>query len=356
MRDRLRRPHGEEGVVAILVAASMVFFLGLTAFAVDVGNAYATKRKLSTAADGAALAAAQELAFSATTCDNALTRQAAVNVAEDYNVRNQAPAGADVDISCPVGSPGEVTVTNDETVDVLLAGALGQPDFDVAGSAVARYGIPGSVTELAPFSFCETSLAIQAVFAQGPPVPEDSRQTVRVPVVLPEDQSGPAEACDLPAGAVGVLNLQNDGKNVARKVIADWFRGEFDSNPVPEIKFPGAVTANEGAANGNELRDALNEILGETLVFPLHASADGPPDQRFNLSSLVAAKFCGWKLQEKTDDGSGGCPAPLPSLSEPDSYFDLLFVEHIVVGGVSDLCIIPAPCSVGRPRVLELIK
>ena len=56
----------ERGVVAVITAIMMVVLLGMAAFAIDVGHLYAVRADLQTAADAAALAAAEELPHAGT--------------------------------------------------------------------------------------------------------------------------------------------------------------------------------------------------------------------------------------------------------------------------------------------------
>lgn len=62
MKSFFGRLHSDRsGVVAILVALSMVSLAGFTGLAVDVGNVYYAKSKLQASADAAALAGAQDI-------------------------------------------------------------------------------------------------------------------------------------------------------------------------------------------------------------------------------------------------------------------------------------------------------
>ena len=64
-RHRWPRAQGrpdDEGAVAVIVALSAVLLLVLSAFVIDLGNVYATKARLQSAVDSAALAAAQYVA------------------------------------------------------------------------------------------------------------------------------------------------------------------------------------------------------------------------------------------------------------------------------------------------------
>ncbi len=61
MRVQLKH-RDDEGAIAIIVALLSLVLIGMAAFAVDFGNAYAVKRQLSVSADASALDAARAVA------------------------------------------------------------------------------------------------------------------------------------------------------------------------------------------------------------------------------------------------------------------------------------------------------
>src|SRR5579872_7164710 len=63
----LKRMKDESGQVMMLTILSMVVLMGFMAMAVDVGTMYNTKRRVQTAADAAAIAAAVNYNFGGTT-------------------------------------------------------------------------------------------------------------------------------------------------------------------------------------------------------------------------------------------------------------------------------------------------
>ena len=83
MSLRLGARHDERGAVAVLVAILAVFLIGLSAFTVDLGAAYVSKRNLQKAADAGALAAAQVLTAYPGTCDQIRSNSTAVQKAHD---------------------------------------------------------------------------------------------------------------------------------------------------------------------------------------------------------------------------------------------------------------------------------
>ncbi|HET7431886.1 MAG TPA: pilus assembly protein TadG-related protein, partial [Nocardioides sp.] len=87
MRARLRsRRQDERGAFAVLFAALTVMLLVLSAFTVDLGQAYVSKRQLQTAADAGVLAAGQVFIGQTMSCSQA-TQNAALKA--------QAQAAAD---------------------------------------------------------------------------------------------------------------------------------------------------------------------------------------------------------------------------------------------------------------------
>lgn len=126
------RFNSETGSVSVLVAAMIVTLLGFAALAVDIGIGLATaeKRTVVTAADAAALAAAQELVFNPA---------AAQGKAIEYAVQKN---GADADKVTAVVSNGNsaVTVQAGKVVHYGLARVLGFQSVNVSARATAIVG------------------------------------------------------------------------------------------------------------------------------------------------------------------------------------------------------------------------
>lgn len=94
-----RRARGDEGVTLVLVALLLVVLMVFAAFAVDIGGVYAARRQDQTAADVAALAAAQDLQKGEATM---------VATAKQYahdTLDTVLPDGADGWNSCPRPDP-----------------------------------------------------------------------------------------------------------------------------------------------------------------------------------------------------------------------------------------------------------
>jgi Flp pilus assembly protein TadG len=128
------------GQVMIIFALATVVLVGMMALAVDVGFLMAERRQVQSAADSAALAAAQSA------LDNDLAGMTAA--AESYATEN-AGNGATVTVNPNAAGPGaaeryvEVTVTID--VQRFFLGAVYQGDWSTTASAMAAVeGIEGN--------------------------------------------------------------------------------------------------------------------------------------------------------------------------------------------------------------------
>lgn len=130
----------ERGAVAVIIAAAMIFLLGLTALVTDVGNIAFAKRKMVTAADAAALAGAQELVNNPS---NAKSR------AIEYASKNGAsPAKVSVNIS---DDEKEITVLASQVVDYSFARVLGFHSTLVTARAKAIIAPATSLSGIVPF-------------------------------------------------------------------------------------------------------------------------------------------------------------------------------------------------------------
>jgi Flp pilus assembly protein TadG len=124
LTSRLRnRRYDEGGAFAIVFAALVVMLLVLSAFTVDLGQAYVSKRQLQTAADAGALAAAQVYKGQTLTCQqllsNAPLKTAAQQAADRWAQQNRPNAvGTPVQLGC--------NAAGGLTVDYSLTGSTPQ--------------------------------------------------------------------------------------------------------------------------------------------------------------------------------------------------------------------------------------
>jgi hypothetical protein len=161
----VKRRRDERGAVAIIVAGLMVVLVGMSAFTVDLGMAYATKRQLSTASDAAALAAD---AYYKTNykglctvpgndpnnpvAANAAVRASAEAAADDLFKQN-FPSGTDADgtitnLQCN-GTGVQVTYTASGKSSSPFGPLLGgSGTITTAGTAAAAYSVGGGICAL----------------------------------------------------------------------------------------------------------------------------------------------------------------------------------------------------------------
>lgn len=345
MRDQLRRGQ-DDGVVAVLVAMSMVFMMGLLAFAVDVGNAYATKRKLSTAADGAALAAAQELALADTSCTAAAAASAARKLAEDYNLANADDGDgayvplspSDVVLSCGNPDDGTVRVTNREKVDFVFGGFLGVDDVLTPGAATAQYGRPGSLAGLRPFGLCDKSPEFLALRGSASTADFSARPTVRLPFEKTKDgDCGPAP------GNWGVIDF--DGGSNPTGDIQKWIQFGYEQEVVLG---PLSVLSGEpGNLGGGAFESQLDSIVGKTILLPVYTAAvKSGNNTLFTITEFISVRFCGWRTSNSKSNlpsvlDPGGCSLTAEG-DKGVNYLEMRFDKAIAVG---DLCTVPTLCA-----------
>jgi Flp pilus assembly protein TadG len=136
MLERFKRRALEEtGVAVVLVAIMMIVFLGMAAMAIDIGSFYGAQKHAQSAADSAALAAAQDIA--AGTTGTTLTTDVNTLVA-----RNDP--GATATITTPYnGNAGQVKVSISSTSPTFFGKFLGVSSANIGASAAAGAGTSG---------------------------------------------------------------------------------------------------------------------------------------------------------------------------------------------------------------------
>jgi hypothetical protein len=133
--------------VLVMVAVFLPALIAIAALVIDVGHGFQVRRHLQTAADAAALAAAQELPNTAN----------AEAVANEYSAssggHNERPSLPDVTtaISFPAPTGSKVRVTESSKSRVFFAGLLGFDGFDVSATAVASKSSTTTGTPLAVY-------------------------------------------------------------------------------------------------------------------------------------------------------------------------------------------------------------
>ncbi len=135
MRLRRRLSRRDRGAVAIVTAILMLTFLGLTAFAVDVGNWYAVGLQAQRAADAGALAGVVNLPGD---------QSGASSVARSFTKQNGFTDGVGATVvTAGVGTtPTRLNVKVSKSVPNFFGSLLGVRTTTVTRSAVADYAAP----------------------------------------------------------------------------------------------------------------------------------------------------------------------------------------------------------------------
>ncbi|MFN2526081.1 MAG: pilus assembly protein TadG-related protein [Actinomycetota bacterium] len=148
-----RDQRNEKGAVLIIVVLAITGLLGMVALVVDVGALLSMKRRVVTAADAAALAAAQA-------CAKPYESGAAQSQANDLAARNVSSAEV-VSFSatgCGVSDSGEVRVSYKAPQQLYFAAIIGGPNgVDVSAQASARWGVAKAANPV-PFGINSTDL------------------------------------------------------------------------------------------------------------------------------------------------------------------------------------------------------
>jgi len=145
MRPLTRRPVGEDGQLTLLVIGFTMIAAMMIAVAIDASVVFLARQRLAGQADGAALAAAQQLDdgayFGGAGCAESLpVAQGAVDaVVAPYARHGVELAGTPVPVD---GGPG-VVVQGRSVVTLPIVGKFGRRTFTVEYAARARSSIAG---------------------------------------------------------------------------------------------------------------------------------------------------------------------------------------------------------------------
>jgi hypothetical protein len=169
-----------------MVALTMVVMLGMTAFVVDLGMGYNERRVSVTAADGAALAAAQNLGYGTTTAVTEAMEVAREDLRADYTDAQWTSLWSTGD-GCPAASSTVgnasgwyrtattpcITFNNAGTrvrvripsqiIQTSFAKVLGVNELKAAAEAEAEVDIPGTYGGVLPFGVLSTGGSGQEV-------------------------------------------------------------------------------------------------------------------------------------------------------------------------------------------------
>lgn len=148
MTGRRLHRRDERGQILVVFVLALVGIIGVVGLAIDGGATYAQRRDQQTAADLAALAAANDYLVSNNTTQ-ATDRARTVSATNNYTHGSGSTVGVTIDTSNGV----EVTVTIASSHRNSFLGAVGMPNWNVSASATALAGFPDTAYGAGPFIF-----------------------------------------------------------------------------------------------------------------------------------------------------------------------------------------------------------
>ncbi|MEO5664776.1 MAG: pilus assembly protein TadG-related protein [Nocardioides sp.] len=349
-----RRRRDERGVVAILVAIVAVVLLILSAFVVDLGMAYTSKRQLQTAADAAALAAAKRFAAEPGTCAQLAANfsDEAEDIAEDIaEINRPEQVKEDFDVTCLTSGPykGALEVTysaSGVTPTVFGRSAVG-PEIQTERRASAVVYVPGSDLKLRPYGLCsldvpaatsmptgvlEVKMPGQAHAGSGCPSAQGGGNwwfmscpgTSASGMNPHEIAAAIRDGC--PTGAE-VVDPQDASSPTA---LSTSLTAHCSTQAHVGLSCLDADTGNSSLQNPEPVA-AWGDVLGETIVVPVFCAlptcdpttVDGSGSGRvYPVFKLAAVVVCGYHMYDKGSDTSntGDCAGN----TFTDSYATLL--------------------------------
>jgi hypothetical protein len=310
----------EGGAVLAIVALSMIALLGMAVLVVDVGGLLLAKRKMVTAADSAALAAAQECASDRLTHDFNSAKNEAFAVAK----ANGAIAGkiALISGSCP-GNGGRVSARYRFREDLSFAPILGLGEnLTVSSSAEAIWGAAGSATATPPMNLyadpggqtfpcafeahhpCNFWLDNSSPFAESSS--NWSFLALEAPG-WPADQAGNS--------ATRTCNNSGSAADLPR-----WTAGletRLVGNPTYVCAIKGSFGGSGGTpAQGSAIHQALLAMKGKIFHFPVTDpslepdNTTHPGNEKFAVVGFTVLRITEVFTGPENSGSTGNCPTP----------------------------------------------
>jgi len=142
-------PAHQDGQILVLFTLAIVVLLGFAGLALDGGSAFAQRRDQQTAADLAALAAANDYLINGNV-SQAIDRGRTVATSNGYA---HGTGATSVDVAIDTSNGVRVTVGVHADHRNTLVGVLGMPIWRVTTAASALAGFPNTVHGASPFIF-----------------------------------------------------------------------------------------------------------------------------------------------------------------------------------------------------------
>lgn len=312
----------DRGAVLVWVGLMIVILLGMGAFAVDFGYAYATKRQLSTSADAAALSGAQAAganyvatggcqlvgsAYSPTSTYANAIRTAARTTFTDNDVAGaNALQDSEIAIRClPAAGPVDtvdVSVAPTSTLPTFLGRVLGQSTLNLGEAATAELGGYNFPAGLRPLAVCIDDVTAAAGAFPNPDV-KQTNYGVKTGGTGGDASSGPCVG-GVP-GNWGLVDFDwgNNSFNNIECLLRDGYQPNGPCGPAnPVLGGDPGVTAPDDSAYTGSLGSGVPQVAAmdaamnaSPIYLPVTQNWDGTgANANYLARGVVTVEICGW--------------------------------------------------------------
>ena len=287
------RNNNERGQSMVLTVVFMVVLLGFAALVIDVGSWYRAHRAAQSTADASALAGAAVLPDTA----------AATTLAKQYATKNGGSGSG-------IGGSPQITFTQSgyemDTITVkvtrpspgffakVFGSAFGS--VSVSGRATARaYNVQGIQNGIAPITVNYKHPLLNCTRGNNP----TCNPTFGTPTQLTLEDIHTSGGKDA-AGSFGLINLNGvQGGNVGAGTLADWLLHGYHDHDLLVGKYDSAPGAN---FNNSQFTGALDQKLGQELLFPVYRLLKGPGSNA--MYDIIG--WVGFQIDSYSTSGSTG--------------------------------------------------
>jgi len=287
------RNNNERGQSMVLTVVFMVVLLGFAALVIDVGSWYRAHRAAQSTADASALAGAAVLPDTA----------AATTLAKQYATKNGGSGSG-------IGGSPQITFTQSgyemDTITVkvtrpspgffakVFGSAFGS--VSVSGRATARaYNVQGIQNGISPITVHYKHPLLNCTRGNNP----TCSPTFGTPTQLTLEDIHTSGGKDA-AGSFGLINLNGvQGGNVGAGTLADWLLHGYHDHDLLVGKYDAAPGAN---FNNSQFTGALDQKLGQELLFPVYRLLKGPGSNA--MYDIIG--WVGFQIDSYSTSGSTG--------------------------------------------------
>lgn len=361
----------DQGAIALIVTVLVAAFFIIAASTIDFGQAYVTKRQLSTSADSAALAAAQYYASLPGSC-GALASAAdptdaatAQSIANNYMTKN-FPGATPGTISARCSPDNKqlwVSFSNSATNGATFGQVAGVYSITTNRATTANVFVPSGVAGALPYALCFSDA--QAI--------ADNPNTVERAVY-------PSACGDYP-GDWYTVDCPEDSGNTSQNNLAKYCKDEIttidatdgDRLPDTDTAATEAYVATQCNAttgwssdclrgNSGQIRGTISDfwktLVGTTVTLPVifdHTITGTGSQTYFPIVGFLTAEVCGYhwgpERQQITSPASDRCVADntnnyTDNQLANNSNYVLLIKSTLTIGGSSA----PSQCAEGDPQ------